>query len=72
MVQSIVIRLGEGKKVTTMLRGWSSKGLGTLEVMTALTGNIMPSSSLEGKQLPDRPKPGQIARDRSLKKTNIK
>ena len=74
MVQSIVIRLGEGKKVTTMLRRWSSRGLGALEVMTvpALTGNIMPSSSLEGKQLPDRPKPGQIARDRSLKKTNIK
>ena len=74
MVQSIVIRLGEGKKVITMLRRWSSRGLGTLEVMTvpALTGNIMPSSSLEGKQLPDRPEPGQIARDRSLKKINIK
>ena len=63
-----------GGKVTTILRRWSSRGLGTLEVMTvpALTGNIMPSSSLEGKQLPDRPEPGQIARDRSLKKINSK
>ena len=29
-------------------------------------------SKLEGEKLPDRPEPTQIARDQSLKKTNIK
>ena len=75
MVQSlVVIRLGKGKKVTTMLRRWSSRGLGTPEVIKvpAFTGNKMPSSSLEGEQLPDRRKPTQIASDPSLKKTNRK
>ena len=57
MVQSIFIRLGEGKKV--WLRRWSSRGLGTPEVkiasvpVPAFTGNKMASSNLEGKQLPD-------------------
>ena len=32
MVQSTFIRLGEGKKVTAILRRWSSRGLGTPEV----------------------------------------
>ena len=32
----------------------------------------MPSSSLEGEQLPDRREPAPIARDPSLKKTNSK
>ena len=36
MVQSIFIRLGEGKKVTAILRRWSSRGLGTPEVKIAL------------------------------------
>ena len=35
MVQSIFIRLGEGKKVTAILRRWSSRGLGTPEVNIA-------------------------------------
>ena len=74
MVQSIVIRLGKGEKVTTMMCRWSSRGLGTPEVIKvpAFTGNKMPSSSLEGEQLPDRRKSAQIASDRSLKKTNSK
>ena len=74
MVQSIVIRLGKGKMVTTMMCRWSSRGLGTPEVIKvpAFTGNGMLSSSLEGEQLPDRRKPAQIASDRSLKKTNSK
>ena len=36
MVQSTFIRLGEGKKVTAILRRWSSRGLGTPEVKIAL------------------------------------
>ena len=32
MVQSIFIRLEKGKKVTAILRRWSSRGLGTPEV----------------------------------------
>lgn len=35
MVQSIFIRLGDGKKVTTILRLWLSGGLGTPEVKIA-------------------------------------
>ena len=31
---------------------------------------VGPTGNLEGEQLPDRPEPAQIARDRSLKKTN--
>ena len=74
MVQSIVICLGKGKKVTTILPRWSSRGLDTPGVIKvpAFTGNKMPSSSLEGEQLPDKREPAQIARDRSLKKTNSK
>ena len=78
MVQSIFIRLGQGKKVTAFLRRWSSRGLGTPEVniasvtVPAFTAKKMASSNLEGEQLPDRPEPSQIATDRSLKKTNIK
>ena len=78
MVQSIFIRLGQGKKVTTILRRWSFRGLGTPEVniasvtVPAFTAKKMASSNLEGEQLPDRPEPSQIATDRSLKKTNIK
>ena len=37
----------------------------------AFTGNTG-VDNLEGEQLPDRPEPAQIARDRSLKKTNSK
>ena len=65
-------------KVTAILRRWSSSGLSTREVKIALVsvptfiGNKMASSNLEGESLPDRPKPPQIARDRSLKKTNSK
>ena len=33
MVQSIVIRVGKGKKVTIILRRWSSRGLGIPEVI---------------------------------------
>ena len=78
MVQSIFIRLGQGKKVTAILRRWSSRGLGTPEVniasvtVPAFTAKKMASSNLEGEQLPDRPETSQIATDRSLKKTNIK
>ena len=78
IVQFIVIHLGEGKKVTAILRRLSSRGLGTPEVKIAsvpvptFTGNKMVSSNLEGEQLPDRPEPTQIARDWSLKKTNCK
>ena len=74
MLQSIVICLREGKKVTTILRRWSSYGLGTPGVIKvpAFTGNKMASSSLVGEQLSDRREPAQIARDRSLKKTNSK
>ena len=36
MVQSTFIRLEEGKKVTAILRRWSSRGLGTPEVKIAL------------------------------------
>ena len=67
MVQSIFIRLGEGKKVTWLPRRWSSRGLGTPEVniasspVPAFTGNKMASSNLEGQQLPDRPESAQIA-----------
>ena len=41
MVQSIVIRVGKGKKVTAILRRWSSRGLGIPEVIKvpAFTGN---------------------------------
>lgn len=35
MVQSIFIHLGEGKKVTAILRRWSFRGLGTPEVKIA-------------------------------------
>ena len=47
MVQSIFIHLGEGAKVTAMLRRWSSRGLGTPEVkipsvpVPVFTGNIV-------------------------------
>ena len=36
MVQSTFIRLGEGMKVTVILRRWSPRGLGTPEVKIAL------------------------------------
>ena len=46
---------------------WSSRGLGTPEVKSvpvpAFTGNIAPSNLAE-QQLPDRPEPAEIARDR--------
>ena len=78
MVQSIFIRLGEGKKVTAILRRWSSRGLGTPKVniasvtVPAFTAKKMASSKKKGELQPYRPEPSQIATDRSLKKTNIK
>ena len=78
MVQSIFIRLGRGKKVTTVVPRSSSRGLGTPKVkmssipVPAFTSNKMSSSNLqirEEEQAPDRPEPAQIARDRSLKQT---
>ena len=78
MVQSIFIRLGEGRKVTAILHRWSSRGLGTPDVkiasvpVPAFTGHKMALSNLKGDQLLDRPEPAEIARDRSLEKTNGK
>ena len=60
IVQYIFIRLGEGKKVTAILRRWSSVGVGKPEVkiasipVPAFTGNKMASSNLEGERLPER------------------
>lgn len=77
MAQSIFIRLGEGK-VTTILRRWSSKGLGIPEVkissvpVPAFANNKMASSNWEGDQRANRPEPAQITRDRSSKKNNTK
>lgn len=77
MVQSILIRLGEVKRVTAILRRRSSRGLGTPEVkiesvpVPAFTGNTG-VEQLGRRTLPDRPEPAQIGRDRSLEKTNSK
>ena len=63
MVQSIFIRLGEGKKVTAILRRWSSRGLGTPKVniasvtVPAFTAKKMASSNLEGEPLPEGQNP---------------
>ena len=80
LVQAIFIRLGEGMEVTAILCRSSSGRLGTPEVNIASVlipifpggGNKMALSNLqirEEEQLPDRPEPVQIARDRSKYKT---
>ena len=75
MVQSIFIRLEEGKKVTAKLCRSSSRGQGTPEEkivsvpVPAFTGNKMVFSNFliqEEEQPPDRPEPAQIVRDRNL------